>query len=36
MTNAEIDNTVAICCQKRRLTIIEIAEVVSYLNQFLT
>ena len=32
ITNAEIDNNGAICCHKRRLTIIENAEVVSYLN----
>ena len=28
-TDAKIDNTGAICCQKRRLTIIENAEVVN-------
>ena len=32
LTNADIGNTGAICCQKRGLAIIENAEVVSFLN----
>ena len=32
ITDAKIDNNGANCCQKRKLTIIENAEVVNYLN----